>query len=157
VLGFDSDFICVIQAKAMAALTVTSQRSSTRAANVAKDIKKALGQLGGALSKIRSTSPVFDAEGKPIAIPNRETSLAHAIVVISEMYAFVDWKAVASEVVAASESEFHRALFHVVDIRELANLAGNCRNAETFSNRMTQRWFVVKERGTAYIRAKLSQ
>ena len=45
VLGFSKDFICVVQAKALAVLTADDQSSDTRAANVTKDIRKGMGQL----------------------------------------------------------------------------------------------------------------
>jgi hypothetical protein len=155
ILGLDSDFICVVQAKAMAVLTVDEQPSSRRTGNVEKDIKKGLKQLAGALTNIRAGSLVFPHKEKaPIAILNRDTALAHAIVVLSEMYAGVNWRAIAAKVAEASGSEVHRALFHVLDIQELANLAARCKNAETFSNRLIQRWFFVQEKGTAYVRAK---
>lgn len=156
VLGFDSNFICVVQAKAMAVLAVDSgQPSSRRAARVERDIRKGLKQLAGALTNIRAGSPVFPHREKtPIAIPNRDTSLAHAIVVLSEMYTFVDWKATAASVARASDSEVHRALFHVLDMQELANLAADCKDAEAFSNRLVQRWCFVQEKGTGYVRAK---
>ena len=156
VLGFDSDFICVVQAKALAVLSVSSKRpSSRRTGNVEKDIKKALKQLAGALTIVRAGLPLFTRrEDTPIEIPNRKTSLAHAIVVLSEMYAFVDWNAVATSVAEFSGNDVHRALFHVVDIRELAGLAANCTRAETFSNRLVQRWIAVREKGTAYVRTR---
>lgn len=156
VLGFDKGFICVIQAKAMAVLTLKEEQSSSRRkGNVEKDIRKALKQLAGTLTNLRNGSAIFTQEGVPITIPNRESSPAHAIVVLSEMYAFIDWKAVAADVAKASDSNHHRALFHVVDILELAKLAGNCPDAQTFSNRLLQRWCFVKERGHAYIRTQL--
>ena len=157
VLGFDQDFICVMQAKAMAVFAAKDgQPSSRRKSNVGKDIQKGLKQLAGALTNIRSDSAIFTHEERlPITIPNRESSPAHAIVVLSEMYAFIDWKAVAADVAKASDSEHHRALFHVIDIQELAKLASNCPDAQTFSNRLLQRWCFVKERGHAYIRTQL--
>jgi hypothetical protein len=156
VLGFDSDFICVVQAKALAVLSANSQRSSSRrTGNVEKDIKKALKQLAGALTNVRAGLPLFQrGEDTGMEIPNRKTSLAHAIVVLSEMYTFVDWNAVEASVAELSDSEAHRALFHVIDVRELASLASNCENAEIFSNRLAQRWLVVREKGTAYVRVK---
>jgi hypothetical protein len=156
VLGFDLEFICVVQAKALAVLSVSSKRSSSRrTGSVEKDIKKALKQLAGALTNVRAGLPLFaHREDTPIEIPNRKTSLAHAIVVLSEMYTFVDWKAVAASVAKFSDNDVHRALFHVLDIRELAGLASDCKDAETFSNRLVQRWLVVREKGTAYVRAK---
>lgn len=157
VLGFDRDFICVIQAKAMAVLSVKDARpSNRRKSNVEKDIQKALKQLAGSLKHIRQGSPLFVRDGRePIAIPSRKSSPAHAIVVLSEMYAFIDWKAVAAQVTKASDNERYRAFFHVIDIRELANLASNCPDAQTFNNRLIQLWCFVKEKGTAYVRAQL--
>jgi hypothetical protein len=158
VLGFDSHFICVVQAKAMAVLRVDSKRpSSRRTGNVEKEIKKCLKQLAGAVTNIRDGSPAFPhRETTPIVIPNRGTSLVHAIVVLSEMYAFVNWQTIATSVAKASANKAHRALFHILDIQELANMAANCKDAATFSNRLVQRWLVVQEKGTAYIRAKAS-
>lgn len=153
VLGFSKDFICVVQAKALAVLAANDQSSDKRAANVTKDIRKGMGQLAGALTNIRNRSDIFlHQESTPLTVPGRDRSPAHAIVILSEMYTFVDWKAVAAEVAAASENEFRRALFHVLDIQEFANLASNCRDAETFNNRLFQRWCFIKERGNAYIR-----
>ncbi|HYM79398.1 MAG TPA: hypothetical protein VE377_25700 [Candidatus Dormibacteraeota bacterium] len=155
VLGFSKDFICVVQAKALAVLSAKDQSSDTRAANVTKDIRKGMGQLAGALTNIRNGSDIFPhEESTPLTLPGRDSSPAHAIVVLSEMYTFVDWKAVAVEVATASENEFRRALFHVLDIQEFANLANNCKDAETFNNRLFQRWCFIKERGNAYIRTQ---
>ena len=156
VVGIVAHCICVIQAKVLPVLTVDSERSSARrTATVTKHITKALKQLIGALKQIRSGNPVFDADGKLIAIPNPETSIAQAIVVLSEMYAFVDWKAIASEIVEASENEVYRALFHVLDVQELTYIAGICGNVEMFNYLMLQRWISVKTTGTAYGRARL--
>jgi len=154
VLAFDENSICVIQAKALAALNLNSQRSSARlAANVTKDIRKGLGQLGGALGNIRSGAQLLHSHGTPLEIPNRETSLAHGIVLLSEMYAFVDWKQVAADVVQASESDFHKAMFHIMDMRELAVLTARCADGSAFFNRLCQRWMNVKMKGTRYIRS----
>jgi hypothetical protein len=156
VLGFNPDSICVVQAKAMAVFSAAAdQSSSRRAANVEKDIKKGLKQVAGALTNIRNGSAIFPkGEQKPVDIPNRTTSSAHALVILSEMYAFVDWKAVAATVAKASDSEAHGAFFHVLDIQELANVAANCTDASTFINRLIERWFLIQDRGTAYLRTK---
>jgi hypothetical protein len=154
VLAFDENSICVIQAKALAALSVDAQRSSTRLTNnVTKDIRKGLGQLGGALGNIRSGVKLSRAGGEPLEIPNRERSLAHAIVLLSEMYAFVDWQKVAEDVIQASDNELHKAMFHVMDMRELAALTARCPDGSAFFNRLCQRWINVKIKGTGYIRS----
>jgi hypothetical protein len=153
VLGFSEDFICVVQAKALAVLTAKDQSSDRRTAIVTKGIKEGMRQLAGALTNIRNGSDIFPHQlGTPLTIRGRDSSPAHAIVVLSEMYAFVDWKAVAAEVATASENEFRRALFHVLDIQDFANLANNCKDAEAFSNRLLQRWWFIKERENAYLK-----
>lgn len=154
-LGFDAGWICLVEAKAMSVLDTPSPRSSERRkANIAKDITKGLGQLGGALQSIRSGAAVFQADASPLTIPNREAP-AHAIVLVSEMYSFVDWKSVAEAAAKASDNEGHRALFHVFDLQELASLARDATSSAVFSDRLIQRWFQVKERGTAYGRVRL--
>ncbi|MGE3845116.1 MAG: hypothetical protein AB7I50_26435, partial [Vicinamibacterales bacterium] len=123
--------------------------SDRRKANIEKGITKGLGQLGGALKNIRSGAALFRADGNPLTLVNREAP-AHAIVLLSEMYSLVDWRAVASAVDSASENEVHRALFHVFDLQELVSLARDCVDSAVFSNRLIQRWFLVKDKGTAY-------
>jgi hypothetical protein len=69
------------------------------------------------------------------------------------MYAFVDWKKVAEEVIQASDNESQKAMFHVMDMRELAALTARCPDGSTFFNRLIQRWMNVKTKGTGYIRS----
>lgn len=153
VLGFDDGFICLVEAKALAVLTVDGSRiSARRAANVRKDIKKGLGQLRGAASNVRAGTPLLAADGTSVKIPNSETSIVHAIVLLSEMHYAVDWK-VAKEVVEITETHNSQTMFHVMDLSELKSMAARCRDGEHFSNRLLQRWCHIKERGTAYIRA----
>ena len=86
-LGFSTDLICVVQAKAMAVLTAKGQTSGTRTGNVTKDIKKGLKQLAGALTNIRNGSTIFPCrDNTPLTILGRDRSPAHASVVLSEMY-----------------------------------------------------------------------
>ena len=66
------------------------------------------------------------------------------------MHSFVDWTAVAS----ASKNEVHRALFHVFDLQELVSLARDYVNSAAFNQRLIQRWFLVKDWGTAYGRIR---
>lgn len=140
-LAFDERFICVVQPKALAVLSADpDQSSSRRIANVEKDIRKGLKQLAGAMGNLRSRAPISTREdGTPITVSNRETSPAHAILVLSEMYFAVDWKAVASLVAEVTKSDAHRALFHVVDVQELATLSTGCEDSTVFSNRLIQR------------------
>lgn len=156
VLAFDDRSICVIEAKALSVLNVQADRpSSRRAATVTKDIYAALSQLNGAMKKIRSEPRIFTAEGEELTIRDRRDAPAHAIVVLSEMYAFVDWREVAAAAIAASESEQRKALVHVMDLQELSALTSRCPDSWTFFMRLLQRWTQVKEKGTSYMRTKV--
>jgi hypothetical protein len=154
VIGFDEQWLCVVQAKALSVLGVDAGRSSQRrASTVTKDITGAFKQLSGAMRKLRARTRVDELDGAIIAIPDQENIPAHAIVVLSEMYSFVDWKAVAAAAIEASEKG-HRTLFHVFDIQELSHIAATAASAETFNAFLVQRWAWVKLKGTAYGRSR---
>lgn len=156
VLAFDERSICVVEAKALSVLNVQRDRPSTRrAANVTKGIEKAISQLSGAMANIRSDATIFTVEGQPLTVPNRKEAPAHAIVVVSEMYAFVDWKQIAARLVTESENESRKALFHVMDLQELSALTSRCPDSWTFFERLAQRWVHVKLKGTSYMRTKV--
>jgi len=151
VLGFDRGSICLVESKSLSVLTVDPHRSSQRrASNVRKDVLKAMKQLRGALTRIRSGSQICDVYGRPIMIADHQDLLAHAIVLLSEMYFFLDWELIAREVASASESERHKALFHVMDFIELSHIVNQCKDADDFNQWMIQRWAWVKTEGTAY-------
>ncbi len=155
ILAFDDRSICVVQAKALSVLHVQADRpSSRRAAAVTKDIEVALSQLKGAMKKIRSDARILTADGQELTMPNRKEAPAHAIVALSEMYAFVDWKQIAAVAIADSENEQRKALIHVMDLQELSALSSRCPDAWTFFTRLVQRWVRVKETGTSYMRTK---
>src|SRR5206468_4146953 len=116
---------------------------------------KAIRQLTGAMNNIRSDAAIFTLDGEPLTIPNRKEALAHAIVVVSEMYTFVDWKRVAARVMKESEDESRKALFHVMDLQELSALTSRCPNSWTFFERLALRWVEIKIKGTSYMRTKV--
>jgi hypothetical protein len=158
VLAFDERSICVVEAKALSVFKVRRDRpSSRRATSVTKDIEKAIGQLSGAMNNIRSDTPIATADGEPLTLPNRKEAPAHAIVLVSEMYTFVDWKRVAARVVKESENESRKALFHVMDLQELSALTSRCPDSWTFFGRLAQRWVQVRIKGTSYMRTKVME
>jgi hypothetical protein len=153
VLAFDPGFICLVESKALAVLTVDHARpSARRAASVQKDIHKGLGQLKGAAGNLRAGVQILTPDGAHIDIPNRDKSIVHGIVLLSEMYYGVDWKDVAKEIVESTENHRTQTMFHVMDLSELKTMVARCKDGEHFSNRLLQRWCHIRERGTAYIR-----
>jgi hypothetical protein len=156
VLAFDDMFYCLLEAKTPSVLTTTlGQPASRRTATVRKHVEQAIGQLKGALRNLRSDVAIQDAEGKEIRLPNRDVAPAHAVVLLAHMYYFVDWRAVANDILTSSESEQHKALFHVMDLQEFMYLANHSRNAEQFGGYLMQRWLHVRRTGTVYGRAKM--
>ena len=155
ILAFSNEWLCIVQAKALSVLAVNKDRpSERRKAAVTKDITKGLNQLAGALRTIRSGISVFDADGNLLAMPDNQKAPAHAIVLVSEMYSFVDWRAVAAAVNEASERKY-RALFHVFDMQELAHIVTTYKDAEGFNNCLMERFAWVRFKGTAYGRSRL--
>jgi hypothetical protein len=114
---------------------------------------KGLKQVAGAMRQIRTGAPIYDTRGTSIAIPDLRDTPAHGIVLISEMYSFVDWEAVALAVNEATDKA-NMTLFHVFDLRELASLANRSKATDRFNQMLIQRWAMVKAKGTAYGRAR---
>src|SRR5436189_4151928 len=85
-----------------------------------------------------------------ISPPHGDRLPVHGIVLLSEMYAFIDWREIGRQVVALSNNEDDMALFHVVDLLELSDVARQSDSAAMFNNFLVQRWLGVRMKGTAY-------
>lgn len=157
IIGFDveSNTIYLFESKAMGILKTKMNRSSERrAASVEDHIDTALHQLKGAIKKIRSGEYLYSKEGQIINIPERKTSLIHAIILISEMYFLIDWCEIADIIIKSSEQDQYKALFHVLDLQELQYLVNYSKDAKVFNSLLMQRWVEVKKRKSLYIRGK---
>jgi hypothetical protein len=158
ILGFNTNFICLVESKSLSVLTVDEARSSQRrAATMTGHVSKAMSQLRGALRRLRSGDQIRDANDVPIMIRDQENLPAQAIVLLSEMYFYLDWKLIARDVVSASEDERQKALFHVMDLMELSYIVSQSGDADAFNRWMVQRWMAVEETGTAYGRSRARQ
>lgn len=154
VLAFDSESLCLLESKSISILTSDLQQStSRRVATLKKRVGRGLRQLRGAVKRVRSGVQIFDADREPIAVPS--PPFFHAIMLLPEMYFFLDWKAIAETVSELSEDATRRAFYHVLDMLELAYLAANSQDASMFNDRLLQRWVAVKEKGSAYCRATM--
>ncbi len=157
IIGFDfeSRTICLVESKAMYILGIEMNRpGKRRASSIVKQISKALDQIKGAIKKIRSGEDVFNKEGQIINIPERKTSLIHAIIPISEMYFLIDWREIADVIIKSSEQDQYKALFHVFDLQELQYLVNYSKEAKVFNSLLMQRWVEVKKKRSLYIRSK---
>lgn len=154
-LALGDRFACVIQAKALSVFGAASSRTSERrSSTLTKAVTEAVRQLQGSTRRMRSQRELLDAGGRLISWNQRETMPAHAIVLLSEMYAFLDWRMIARKTAEASESDTHRAFFHVMDLMELSFVAQQAPGADAFESIMLQRWATVQDRGTGYLRAR---
>ena len=154
-LDYDQKIMSLVQAKAIASLQVRMDQSSEkRSTSTEKQVKKALKQLTGAIRQIRAGNQVFDCNHNTIRIPDPAKSIIHAIILVSELYPFADWKKIGSELTAISDNDEYMALFHVLDLLELQQLVTNSKSPDSFHNYLLQRWVMVKKTGTAYVRGR---
>lgn len=128
--------IFLIESKVTAVLSLSKEQSSSRRAkNIEAQIKKALQQLMGAVKSIEQNLQITTNDNQEIEI-NREI-LPHAIVLISEMYPAIDWDAITNEVFKAWIKS--NAMFHILDLRELAMLVGGSKTVNMFDDILMQR------------------
>ena len=122
-LAFESEIICLGEAKAFSVLNTNPTRSTNRrASTIEKDVQKALRQLKGAIRRIRAGDPIYDLQQHTISIPHCSDATVYALIVISEMNPFVDWSEVARSILEASD-EWEKTFFYVLDLQELQRLA----------------------------------
>ena len=132
-----SDYgIFLIESKAMAVLNTSKEQiTSRRAKNIESQIRKALRQLVGAIKSVQQGLQIVTQDGQEIEI-NREL-LPHAIVLLSEMNSAIDFNSITAELFKTQIES--RAMFHIVDLRELAMLVGGSKTVNLFDYFLCQR------------------
>jgi hypothetical protein len=157
-LSHTDNTILLIQAKATASLSLhLEQPTERRTSSTRKKVENCFRQLVGAIKQIRAGKDIYDCNHNRIAIPQSYSPPIHAIIVVSELYAFVDWREIGRYLSSMSDNEEHRALFQVVDLQELQQLVKNSRSKEDFHHYLAGRWLKVKMSGTAYVRSRTRQ
>jgi hypothetical protein len=157
-LSHADNTILLVQAKATGSLSLhLEQPSEKRTSSTQKKVESCLRQLVGAIKQIRAGNEIYDSDHNRIEIPRSSRSPIHAIIIVSELYAFVDWRKIGSFLSSMSDNEEYRALFQVVDLQELQQLVKNSRSKEDFHHYLLGRWLKVKMSGTAYVRSRTRQ
>jgi hypothetical protein len=133
------------------------QSTERRTSSTQKKVESCFRQLVGAIKQIRTGKDIYDCNHNTIAIPQSSSSPIHAIIVVSELYAFMDWREIGRYLSSMSDNEEYRALFQVVDLQELQQLVKNSRSKEDFHHYLAGRWLKVKMSGTAYVRSRTRQ
>lgn len=156
IAGFDSEAICLIQAKALSVFAVDILRpTSRRASSVKKDINKALNQLKGAVRQIREGKEILSSRKELIEVQNHNKAIIHGIVLISEMHHAIDWKTVTRQIFEFSNIN-EMVFFHVMELKELHTLSLLChKNVPLFSFNLLMRWKAISDSGTAFLTMKL--
>lgn len=157
-LNYTDNTILLVQAKATGSLQLRlDQSSEKRTSSTQKKVKSGLRQLVGAIKQIRAGNETYDSDHNTIQIPEPSISPIHGIVVVSELYAFVDWKKVGRDLSSINNNEEYKTLFQVIDLQELQQLVKNSNSIEDFHKYLLGRWLKVKMSGTAYVRSRTRQ
>lgn len=148
--------LCLFEAKAAAALSTKLDRTTERRAkSVQKQIDKGLDQLIGALKNLSAGLPMQTKKGSPLTVSPATGPHRHAIVMVSEMLPSLDWEAVGTQLIAASQKS--GAMFHVLDLQELRILVGISRDQpDILIAYLVHRFGVMQERKHAMLRTRLS-
>jgi hypothetical protein len=160
----DEEGIFVIQNKVIPA-DGTRRTAVRQALTIQKNALEALGQLVGAITKLKAGVQVYRNGGGPIEedlpevaavaeplnLKERANQLGQGIVVISDMHEGVDWKEVWNELLEACRKT--RYFFHVLDLRELQRLIlhSNGRPA-LFEGLLVTRWGLMAKSKSAAVR-----
>ena len=144
--------IFLIESKVTAVLSVANEQTSARRAkNIETQIKKALRQLTGSVKSVQKNLQISTSDGQEIEV-NREI-LPHAIVLISEMYPAIDWSAITIELFKIGIKS--KAMFHILDLYELATLVGRSETVNQFDYFLMERAKKVVNMQSAFIRTRI--
>ncbi|OLC13830.1 MAG: hypothetical protein AUH29_11905 [Candidatus Rokubacteria bacterium 13_1_40CM_69_27] len=166
----EDEGIFVVQSKVTSATPESLGRTDARrAASIQKNILCAVGQLNGAIRRLRAGDRIFRADGtsvevdppvpdlkgavEPLNIRERASKVGHGIVLVSDMHEGVDWKAVARELIHVGKAAGY--LCHVLDLRELQRLVSHSAGRPAMLERyLTQRWQLMVQPKSALVRSQ---
>jgi hypothetical protein len=130
--------------------------SQRRSRLVDKSITKAIRQLTGATKQIRTGAEVSDRLDNMVQLPNRGSCLIHAIILVSDMNAELNYQNIAAGLLDASGGELG-AFFHFLDLAELQRLTAFSRgDSQILNQALLSRWDALNQTGNAFIITKVS-
>lgn len=147
-----------IESKALTILSLGQERSMQRkVATLQKHIKKAIGQLVGAKKSVDKKYDILTNKGEAILIDEKllpKNTLAHCIIIISEMLCFGDWNNIEIMMLEAMASE--KVYFHVIDFADFVNILKFSQGrVDYFDYALMVRAEKFYEIGNIFIRSKL--
>lgn len=154
ILAWDEYHTCFIESKCLSILDRPIIDKDKRIKNITKHLDKALNQLEGAVKKYRRNEMILNEKLEIINIPHkRENGIIDCIVLISEMYPFLDWESIGKELLTRSKNA--GAFFHVFDLSELQQLIGVSKTTTVWNANLFKRWEKIKETKNAFVRSKI--
>jgi hypothetical protein len=161
-----SEGIFVVQSKALTITKETMTRTGNRrGATVEKHIHDAIGQLSGAIKRLKRGDTVLRKDGtplqqdpaeaaelvQPIDLVARARNVGHAIVMVSDMHPAIDWEAVATKLFAAAKKTGY--LFHVLDMQELQRVVSYSKGRPiVLEANLMRRWQALVKMKSANVR-----
>lgn len=141
--------IFLIESKSKAVMSIDqSQTKERKVKSIESHIEKGLGQLVGAIKSIRDGRSLLTSENEEIII-NREL-VPHGIVLVSEMFPFMNGKALLAQLAEASLKS--NAMLHIIDLTELAKLVTASKTANILDHYLMQRFEQVIEKENVFVR-----
>lgn len=153
ILAWDDYHICFIESKCLSIFDKSVIDKDKRIKNIKKHLDKALNQLEGAVKTYRSNEVILNEKLEAIDIPDRRDNvMIDCIVLISEMYPFLDWKNIGRELMIRSQNV--GVFFHIMDLSELQQLIVRSKTTEILNANLFLRWEKVKEMENGFVRGK---
>lgn len=151
IFGFNDKGTFLFETKVSSVLNVSLERNTERRArNIENQIRKAIGQLNGAIRTIRSGQKIVSKSG--IELDFDRQIIPHGIVVISEMFPAVNWEEIAKTFAETALENY--SMLHILDLQELRDLIGYSSSIYHFDYYLMKRFEVVVNEKSAFVRMK---
>ena len=125
-----------------------------RARSVSKHFNKAVGQLVGAVKRLRNDVSIYTEDGNPISVTLNGKTI-HAVNVVTTELAKLDFKQVARDLTAAASEAM--ACYHFIDLAQLQQHVVFAKSSHHLNEYFRRRFEVVSKSGNASIRTRFAK
>lgn len=150
-LALSQHGIILFESKVSAIIASDKNRKTSRKQkSLEKQIIKAISQLSGAISTIKSGEKIYDNTGKEIKIDLYHTKHMISVIIISDFFPGVDWRLIAKKLINASIK--CKACFTILDLMEFRTLIGAGELPELIMLNLYNIFETMANEGTSFIR-----
>jgi hypothetical protein len=125
-----------------------------RARATSKHFDKAVGQLVGAVKRLRNGANIYSEDGNPLSI-TFNGKVIHAVNVVTTELAKLDFKQVARNLTAAASEA--AACYHFIDLAQLQQHVVFAESSHHLNEYFRRRFEVVSKSGNASIRTRFAK